>query len=519
MGGSSSVISQTQSQRPSIRHDEVKDILRSESKEYHLETSDGKEVLPQFSDNDIIPTNPFRTTHDSHLLNSLCFIPFENLKHLGKIPSYREDKQMLTSLADFTEEMYDNSILIFVSHSLHYQPKYEENYYQLCVEGIQRMQSYLFPDGHEIYLWFDYGCTPSIPSSDFPFAYFPKLIQIVDFLFTPVYDASNETTVEWQYLSDRVHFPLYSHYETYQSREFQDHYLTNGWNRLFMVYAHALPLLECQLKKRKKINYFSSQTLEEERPFTRPHILYGRKEHESNHNHINNKTPLYPFLILPPLKYCLLDHFHPMKASGFTIFPSSPLSPSFFSSSTSAFSKKLSKALLHNTNESKAAAVAEDKEEVYQRTAASRKGSADLEEQENEEGCKRFISQQLKELSPVLLSQKRKLKVGYEGETVDHLRHGEGKSVYENGDCYLGTFYESNKHGKGGYYFLNGDILEGTWQQGALVGKSLLTLSYGKKIILEWSSDANHEEADQPLMKEYEWTATDYPQDTGYNRK
>ena len=48
--------------------------------------------------------------------------------------------------------------------------------------------------------------------------------------------------------------------------------------------------------------------------------------------------------------------------------------------------------------------------------------------------------------------------IGYEGDFVNDKQEGNGKSIWEDGNYYIGQWKNGLRNGKGTYYYSNGNI-------------------------------------------------------------
>ncbi|KAI9090486.1 hypothetical protein DFS34DRAFT_372981 [Phlyctochytrium arcticum] len=72
----------------------------------------------------------------------------------------------------------------------------------------------------------------------------------------------------------------------------------------------------------------------------------------------------------------------------------------------------------------------------------------------------------------------------YKGEYKDHMRNGNGEMIYPDGSQYKGTWGAGGKrHGEGTYTYVNGDTYKGTWVEDKKHGSGVYTFaSTGSKL-------------------------------------
>jgi hypothetical protein len=63
----------------------------------------------------------------------------------------------------------------------------------------------------------------------------------------------------------------------------------------------------------------------------------------------------------------------------------------------------------------------------------------------------------------------------YEGDWVNHEKHGEGTYNFANEDIYVGQFKDDNFHGKGEFTFADGRWFEGEWNAGSLTNAKIFS--------------------------------------------
>lgn len=67
---------------------------------------------------------------------------------------------------------------------------------------------------------------------------------------------------------------------------------------------------------------------------------------------------------------------------------------------------------------------------------------------------------------------KSERKVGYQGQSLNGIRHGQGTHwhVYVTGDLYVGAWVNGKRHGLGTCSYANGDNYAGIWENGKMHG-------------------------------------------------
>ena len=65
----------------------------------------------------------------------------------------------------------------------------------------------------------------------------------------------------------------------------------------------------------------------------------------------------------------------------------------------------------------------------------------------------------------------------------------EGKYIFLNGDCYIGSFENGLFNGKGKYFYVNGDQFEGQWVNDKKNGFGKYIFNDGSEIEGQWKDD------------------------------
>jgi hypothetical protein len=98
----------------------------------------------------------------------------------------------------------------------------------------------------------------------------------------------------------------------------------------------------------------------------------------------------------------------------------------------------------------------------------------------------------IKELILALKPYIKQVKVGFEGDMVHGVKHGNGKYIYADGDIYEGEWKDGKKHGNGKYIYANGDIYEGEWKDDKQHGNGKYIYANGAIYEGEWKDDKKH---------------------------
>lgn len=248
--------------------------------------------------------------------NSLIFISFQNFYNLNEFPRFPLDQKITTILkkkeiinsfiiyishnwyqntsqknnkevgieiaekeiAEKEEEeevnYYSNSLKSITINSSSYNKQQNKRYidnennekYDLCIEGIQKIIQQNTLNFENIYIWIDYGCINQNNYPEDSYKYLPLLIEYSDCLFTPIVD--NE-----DFFYEETSFgPLID----YKSKSFQDEsfgYLSRAWCRLEMFFSANIPIKN-SLMRDNFINRMKVAVLDGRRP----HFIYGSKE-------------------------------------------------------------------------------------------------------------------------------------------------------------------------------------------------------------------------------------------------
>ncbi|KYN02469.1 PREDICTED: radial spoke head 1 homolog [Cyphomyrmex costatus] len=80
-----------------------------------------------------------------------------------------------------------------------------------------------------------------------------------------------------------------------------------------------------------------------------------------------------------------------------------------------------------------------------------------------------------------------------EGERSENVeRHENGKTLFSNGDMYVGQYRNGFRHGEGTYVFKNGARYNGDWRHGQKYGQGTFWYPDGTRYEGEWRRNAKH---------------------------
>jgi hypothetical protein len=146
---------------------------------------------------------------DDKFLSSVRFLPFSILKKQGKLVEKSENRDSLVYLKQIiNEETYNSSLFIFISHKW-LRPDVDcEDWegsanpdnvkgekYDFLIKGLETiLSSYCTNEVKECYLWIDYCClNQKRDSMDKVLPYFDHIIEICDFLYTPLIEVKRKS--------------------------------------------------------------------------------------------------------------------------------------------------------------------------------------------------------------------------------------------------------------------------------------------------------------------------------------
>lgn len=359
----------------------------------------------------------------------------ESFKACGRIPRFPNCRSITQ---DVTSVDRSCSLLVFISHNwihtasvVNFDSEGNEKVsempvaepipdtlnneiYELCVRGIQRILDLHAPDMQRCYIWIDFGC---LNQDERPAAELKSLADVMrsmDCVFTPVLgENSNKSDTIHSWLDDY-------HVESWNQGEFA--YLNRQWCRLEMFYGANIPLevdanetsdsleyLRLQ-KLRGTLRHYASQGI-------RPHLLYGSNEYKAN------QSPIF----LDPISNLLFDKFHPEKGSLSDLRDSSMIQNLVYAL----------QAYMH-----------------------SMQVGYEGERRHTYFGPKHGQGREVYANGDV-----------YDGEFANDLRNGKGVYWYSNGNVYDGEWKDNHIHGFGLMKYVNGNIYEGDWVDDHRTGK------------------------------------------------
>jgi hypothetical protein len=396
-------------------------------------------------------------------------IPFATFKSHGCIPRYPEDAHCTISLCDLTQEEYERSLIIFVSHcwlrgwsgaegwdGRPHPDTVDAGKYQLCIDGIEKVMKIMAPGMQNCYLWIDFGCIDQDGNPEGELRMLDKIMRVCDCLFTPIYDKDH---INWQFPDEYVNL-----YDGYRSSVWNgtDHsYLNRGWCRVEMFYAVNIPLIENLSSHLSRKDKFALGFAFHYSEGKRPHLLFGSKEVH---------TKVLP-RILPPLENSYFDKFHPCdgavtvardkwKIQGLV----QALESNLKFRVQPGYKGELKDGKRHGNGEYTSASGKvfigewqDDKKNGYGRIAFPN-GSV------------------------------------YEGEWKDDKQHGIGIYTSADGSVYSGEWQDDKNQGQGKFTSANGDVYEGYWKEGKKNGQGKFLDANGFVYEGDWKDDKKVDE-------------------------
>lgn len=219
------------------------------------------------------------------VVEPIYFIDFEDFKEKGAYPKLPSDKNLARDVS--TLDLTD-AFVIFVSHLWlcsrpsmdgykdYPRPDTKDNeQYQLCVTGIERLLLSNKIALKKCYLWIDYGCveqrdtemtTDNTQKVDRLKEIDRRLGQIMhycDCMFTP--DTGLAVLTRTNCLNNRKQVENAGH----------SGYLNRGWCRLEMLYNSFIPLSKVSQLKQKYVKRAVDHAFDIKR---RPHFVFGANE-------------------------------------------------------------------------------------------------------------------------------------------------------------------------------------------------------------------------------------------------
>lgn len=375
---------------------------------------------------------------DRDCLASIRLLPFDQFQLCGFIPKFPDNQDLTVSASAITSELYEESLLIFISHRWIRPDKSSSGYtdavgshpddsegrkYHLIRSGVEKILRHMTHNITHCFLWIDYSCVDQDKyAPDEVLSTFEAIIQISDIIFTPLVDPCwPEIAAETWHYED-----LPSHnYPSESWNGSMSSYLNRGWCRLEMLSAAFLPTLRQPPQRSKKL---IGRLLFHHKADKRPHLLYGSREQSSE-------------LSLP--------HFLPPIPHSSAI--------QFFNPVDGYVTRRRDKKRIFDFFERLKPFIVE------------RKGGyeGDTSAEGTPHGIGRYIYDQDKT---------------YEGEWKDGMKHGQGKLItfhYSSGFVYEGSFCNGRMEGKGSYLSSAGDVHEGEYHDSLLHGHAIVKYHNG----------------------------------------
>jgi hypothetical protein len=383
---------------------------------------------------------------DTDVLSSIRLIKFDDFKSLGRFPRYPEDQSVTLTLDQITEEIYNTSLIVFVSHcwlrgwdgaegwdGRPHPDNAEGGKYHLCTEGIEKVMKIMAPGMEDCYIWVDYGCINQDGNPCGELKQLDKIIQICDCIFTPIFDKDPNA---WEFPKT-----IHNYYEDYKSSSWNGHagsYLGRGWCRIEMFYAVNIPVLEDKEERRQK---FANGLAFHRNAGRRPHILYGSKESLTKFRGAPK--------VLPPLQNSYFEQYHPEKGN----------------LTKDSDRETISKLIEELKPFMKTAKEGYEGEKSPKDGAYHGKGKYTYANGDIYTG--QFQAGKMTGRGRFVFANGHI----YDGEWKLNKKDGKGKFFYANGNMYVGEFKENKRHGHGRYVYASGDVYEGDYRMDLMTGK------------------------------------------------
>lgn len=381
-------------------------------------------------------------------LSVIRLIDFEDFKKLKTFPRYPENKNIAKPLNTFDTQLYNNSLIIFISHcwlrgwngaegwdGRPHPDDAKGSKYELVVKGVELILKSMASEMKHCYIWLDYGCIDQDGDPAGELKLLDKIVQVCDCIYTPIHDPKSSS---WSYPPMMNNF-----YEDYGATAWKgqpNSYLNRAWCRVEMFYAANIPLMDDDHGERLK--KMSNGLAFHRKEGRRPHFLFGTKE-------VDNF--LSPFC-LPPLQNTWLERYHPEK--GFLSYESNREVITRLVDELKPYMKKLEAGYIGERNN--------DGDKHGQGRLVEENGG--VYEGSWEYGTRQGKGSQFYPNGDV-----------YEGQFKNGRPHGRGKHTFSNGSYYAGDFENSCFHGYGIYPMANGDVYRGDWVNNVMEGKGIFT--------------------------------------------
>lgn len=367
------------------------------------------------------------TTFNNERIKNIQLLPFSRFKEVGKFPTHVPDEPITVeriTVAQLTEEEYERSIIIFVSHKwIGDNPDDEDDSkYNLCIKGIEEILKLTAADT-QCYLWIDRFCLPQ-PLTIELVSVFPDVIKLCDVVFTPILDYGTFGP-DSRSVSDG--YPMFMKQKPFK------YYADRGWCRTEMALSLAIPPLPVSPKRLSRFR--GGLRIFKERIKARPHIVYGTRENKN----------LMPIHFLPQLQIDFFRDFKPKR-------------------------NKFTKPGDYKT----VANLMKDIERRDDLGISRFNGDVDVNNfrrdgifhfSNNDYYCGEF-SGNIHGYGLYIFANGDV----YDGQFVHGKMHGKGTMVFVSGANYCGEWKNNKKHGKGLMYTENDIAIEGTWEEDKLDG-------------------------------------------------
>eukprot|EP01040_Poterioochromonas_malhamensis_P008977 gene8977-9717_t len=372
-------------------------------------------------------TTEMLTTFKNERIKDIQLLPFSRFKEVGKFPNHVPDEPTTVeriTVGQLTEEEYERSIIIFVSHKwIGDNPDDEDrSKYKLCIKGIEEILKLTAADT-QCYLWIDRFCLPQ-PLTVELVSVFPDVIKLCDIVFTPILD-NGTFGPDSRSVSDG--YPMFMKHKPFK------YYADRGWCRTEMALSLAIPPLPIS---QKRLNRFrGGLRIFKEQIKARPHIVYGTRENKN----------LMPIQFLPQLQIDFFRDFKP-KRNQFT----KPHDYKTVANLMKDIKRRVDLGISRFNGDVDVNNVRRDGNFYFSN---------------NDYYCGEF-SGNIHGYGRYTFSDGDV----YRGQFIHGKMHGVGTMVFASGTNYSGEWKNDKRHGKGLMHAEDDRVIEGTWEEDKLNG-------------------------------------------------
>lgn len=353
--------------------------------------------------------------------DTVRFISYHNFCSLGHFPRFPENEELVIHLS---VDDISNAFIVFVSRcwipgdgeeNRSQTDRKHRDQYQLCVNGVKELHHRYATNVTNCFIWLDFCCLNQeyFPASEL--VNLEKIMSYCDVLLTPIIDED--------FKAIPLRTQILKYYKAHYFCDSKYGYLNSSWNRLELLCNSCTKI---SLFTQNKLRHFHGELKYIIEQRKRPHFLMTTKD--SKHH--------MPPLLLPYISTdILLSELSPLKG--------------------------------HHINGLDDRKV----QHLIEQFVSNVKENSNATEEKELNNSKVLIDTEASDSTNAFYHAPHCNYKSYIGhKNASNQRHGEGKTVYHNGDVFGGLYVDGIRQGHGVFMYSNGARYTGEWLDGMMHG-------------------------------------------------